>query len=141
MPYSPNSRASRISRAACANVRTGTGPSLAAMPPKFRARHQHGARAQIRTAESREHTGRSGANDDDVSHLGYSSPSLLRHLEADIVGDEGARSYGQLLGICHAQSDEGDFVFPDRSQELLDELHCEKLPGAATIAESETREP
>src|SRR5215831_14631298 len=39
---------------------------------KFRARHQHGARAQIRAAESREHAGRSGANDDDVSHLVYS---------------------------------------------------------------------
>src|SRR5215469_7709522 len=65
--------------------------------------------------------------------------SLLRPLETDIVGDDGARSYGQLLGICHAQSDEGDFVFPDRSQELLEELHGEKLPGAAAIAESERR--
>src|ERR1044072_8181508 len=34
MPYWPNWRVSRISRAAWANVRTGTGPSFAAMPPK-----------------------------------------------------------------------------------------------------------
>src|SRR5262249_23929997 len=33
MPYWPSCRASRISRAAWARVRTGTGPSLAAMPP------------------------------------------------------------------------------------------------------------
>src|SRR5215469_2000439 len=114
-------------------------PVVGRHAPKFRARYQHGACAQIRAAESREHAGRSGANDDDVSHLGYSSPSLLRHLEADIVGDDRARSHRQLLGGYHAQSDEGDFVFPDRSQELLDELDGEKLPGAAAIAESERR--
>src|SRR5262245_5266794 len=33
MPYRPSWRASRISRAAWASVRTGTGPSLAAIPP------------------------------------------------------------------------------------------------------------
>src|SRR5215471_6878502 len=33
MPYRPSWRASRSSRAAWASVRTGTGPSLAAMPP------------------------------------------------------------------------------------------------------------
>jgi hypothetical protein len=32
-PQRGNRPASRTSRAACANVRTGTGPSLAAMPP------------------------------------------------------------------------------------------------------------
>ena len=33
MPYRCRCRASRSSRAACASVRTGTGPSAAAMPP------------------------------------------------------------------------------------------------------------
>ena len=33
MPYRCRCRASRRSRAACASVRTGTGPSAAAIPP------------------------------------------------------------------------------------------------------------
>src|SRR6516164_6552416 len=60
--------------------------------------------------------------------FGYSSQIGLARwrfcpLEADIVRDDRARPYGQFLRIGKAKLDELDPVFPDPSQELLDELH------------------